>query len=168
MRWIDGSRLRCGLAVLDEGADSAFCRRLFLPAQVAQAPFLRALLGSPQNHVLVPVEGIAQQVPCATSCSRLYPHMLTSFCDRHGRFLSGRTMKYELSEGSTRGAMARLRRCTVRSGSSMSTVSNGTRRTVRACPSAYIPATLLLSTSSWTRTGECPQTFSLVPSHLGA
>jgi hypothetical protein len=145
MRWIDGSHPRCGL-------DKGFTwirmlilylhRRLFLPAQVAQAPFLSAILSSPQNYVVVAVKGIAQQVPRATPC-QLYPRMLTGLCDRHGHSPSGKTMKYGLSEGSTRGAMARSPRCTVRSGSFMSTASNGTRRTVRACPSAFIPATLL-------------------------
>jgi len=61
-------------------------------------------------------------------------------------------MKYGSSEGSTRGAMARSRKCTARNGSSMSIVSNGTRRTGQVCQSVSIPATLLLLPSSLTRT----------------
>jgi hypothetical protein len=74
--------------------------------------------------------------------------------NRHGHFLYERMMKYGLSEGSTRGAMARLHKYTARSGSFMSIVSNGTRRTGQACQSVFTPATLLLPPSNLTRTGE--------------
>ena len=50
--------------------------------------------------------------------------------------------------------MARSRKCTARSGSFMSIVSNGTRQMGRACQSVFTPATLLLLASSLTRTGE--------------
>jgi len=95
--------------------------------------------------------------PCQKSCATsttcvLSPsvssHADNQLCNRHGRFLCERMMKYGSSEGIIRAVMARSRRCTARSGLFMSTVSSGTRRTGQACLSALTQATLLLLASS--------------------
>ena len=95
--------------------------------------------------------------PCQKSCATsttcvLFPsvssHADNQLCNRHGRFLCERMMKYGSSEGIIRAVMARSRRCTARSGLFMSTVSSGTRRTGQACLSALTQATLLLLASS--------------------
>lgn len=78
---------------------------------------------------------------------------------RHGRYLSAKMTRSALYGESTRVVRERSHRCTVRNGSSTSSVCRGTSRTVPHHPLVSTPVTSLSPPSSWIRTGTLQHLF---------
>ena len=138
----------CAIVSLDESADPVFLQ-MSLPPGASRANYISQR--RPRFVARLCLQRCRRS--CATSTTCAFFHSMLSYadnqlCNRHGRFQYGRMTKYGLSGGSTRGAMARSRRCTARSGLFTSIVSSGTRRMARACLSAFTPAKLLSLLSS--------------------
>jgi hypothetical protein len=159
-RWIVGSLFRCGLDGHEHlyfwmGVLIPHFLQMSLPPGASRASIIS--LRPPRFAARLCLRRCRKSCAANTTCvlsSSVSPYADNWLGARHGHFLYERMMKCGLSEGNTRGVMARSRRCTARNGSFMSTVSSGTRRMGQACPSAFTPATLSLLTSSLTRTGE--------------
>ena len=134
-------------------------RRLLLSAQVAQGALLRAVVDPPQNYVFGAVEGAPRQAQCTCTIHLSPGDVTTRFltsaasCYRLVRYPFARMTRSASSGGSTKVGRARSHRCTVRSGSSTSTVCNGTSRTARRHLLASTQARSSSPASSLTRTG---------------
>ena len=153
-RWIAGSLCGCGfdmlgMDALDGSTDSAF---FFTDVSSSRRKSRKLHFSAPSSiRRKIMSSSLAKDLR-----SKYHVRLVLSLVsyaedwlrNRHGHFLYERMMKYGSSEGNTRDAMAKSRRCTARSGSFTSTVSSGTRRTGQACPSAFTPATSLLLASS--------------------